>query len=954
MVERLAVDVLGPIRVRAADGTDVTPDGALQRRLLALLVLHRGHVVTVDAAVDALWPVTPPTNPAASLQNHVSRLRRSLPADAVASTPAGYCLDPSAIDLDGERLLDLLDRLEASADPAVDDEVAQLLAKWKGPAYPELDDIDDGRAEAGRLAELRCALAEARAERRLRTGQLDGLVAELRTLVVEAPLRERPRALLMEGLAATGRRAEALRVYDDYRRLLADELGIEPSALLTRQHADLLAGEEPSGERDLPSRVPAAPTPLLGREQLLDDVLAASQAHRVLTLVGPGGVGKTRLLVEIGHRLQDHDDTPVVLCELAPTDAATAADAVATAVGIDARPGVSGAERVASVIGDRSLTLLIDNCEHVLEPMAEFVEHVLAHCPSVRFVATSRERLRVRGEAVRVVPPLEVDGSGSTAVQLFLERARAVAPRFEPSPAELEVVSEIARRLDGLPLAIELAAARLHTHELAEVAAGIDERFALLSEGFRRSDRHGSLHATVSWSFDLLDERLQRVLADLSVFRGPFGVEDAAVICDVEPSAAAEALAGLVERSLVMRAPDRRHVLLETIRAFGAERVAETGRGEEVGRRHAHHQVEWLRTTQRTLSDPDSQALAAIDEAIPELRAALAWLLDHDDVDSAGQLITDLVDFGFFRLRPDVLTWADVVAAADPVDRGAHAPTVWAAKAYAAWMGGDLARHDECAARAVRVALGPDGELPEDVHAEVPTVRGNCGLFGGRLGEAAEWYGRAVAAARDDPVRRPFARSTALLAQAYADDPAARVTADELLAEVGDAASPCSAYAWYCAGEAVAISDPVLAAQRHTRALEIAACTHTSAVTGLAGASKASLAVRGGDLESAGRAYRELLAHWRRAGMWPTQWTMLRSVADLLARRGAFREAAVLEGAVRSTTAGHRIFGADEEALTELGSRLRAELGDEAYETARAEGTQFDGDAAVELALEAL
>jgi predicted ATPase/DNA-binding SARP family transcriptional activator len=949
------VDVLGPLRARGADGTDCTPDGALQRRLLALLVLRRGHVLPVDMAVEALWPSGPPANPAASLQSHVSRLRRCLPDGAVSSGPDGYRLDPSVLDVDADRIPELLERMPETADVIVEAEVDELLARWQGPAYPELDDVDDGRAEAARLDELRTAMREARAERRLETGRLEGLVSELRRLADEAPLRERPRSLMMRALAAAGRRVDALRAYDDFRRLLSDELGIEPSPLLVQQHAELLTGDGPvAAPTELPSHVPATTTTLLGRGALLSDVLDAASRHRVVTLVGPGGVGKTRLLLEAGHRLRDQDTRSVVLCELAPTFGEAAADRVAAALGIDARPGVSAASRIASVVGERHLVVLLDNCEHVLEPVAELVEQVLADCRNVRFVATSRERLRVQGEAVRVVPPLDVDGSSSTAVQLFLERGRAVAPGFEPSADDLEVIADVTRRLDGLPLAIELAAARLHTHDLAEVAAGLDARFALLSEGFRRSDRHGSLHAAVSWSYDLLDDQLQQVLVDLAVFNGTFDAADVAVVCDLDATTAADALARLVERSLVMRVPGRRHVLLETIRAFAAEQLASSGRVDTVNRRHADHHIERVWAAQRTLADHDSQALAAMDALMPELRAAVGWMLDHGDVEGAGLLVGGLIDYGFFRLRPDALVLADAVVDADPDDRSPHAALMWAAKAYAAWMAGDLREHDRCAERAVRVGAGPVGELGPDVHPEVPTVRGNTGLFAGRLDEATEWYGKAMAAAGTDRIRRAFACSTALLALAYSGDPAAARAAEDLLSEMGDDASPCAAYAWYAAGEAVAEADPALAADRYALAVEIAGRTHTSAVTGLAGASKASIDARHGDLDVAADAYRELLAHWRRAGMWPTQWTMLRSVAGLLARRGAQREAAVLEGAVRSTNAGHEIFGADEEALIELGTTLRAELGDEAYDAARAEGSHLDGDAAVDLALRCL
>ena len=240
--DRLRVEVLGPIRVRDPDGRDVTPDGMLQRRLLALLVLRRGRVVSVDAAIDVLWPDRPPRDPVAALHNHLFRLRRGLPDEVIESTGHGYRVTPSKIDLDADRLAAALSD-GAPADPAaLVATIDGVLARWHGPAYPELDDVDDGRAESIRLGELRIRAVEARAECQLAAGVTDGLVVELAALADEEPLRERPRALLMTALAKSGRQVEALRVYDDFRRLLGDELGIEPSPALAAQHAGLLGG----------------------------------------------------------------------------------------------------------------------------------------------------------------------------------------------------------------------------------------------------------------------------------------------------------------------------------------------------------------------------------------------------------------------------------------------------------------------------------------------------------------------------------------------------------------------------------------------------------------------------------------------------------------------------------------------------------------------------------------
>jgi predicted ATPase/DNA-binding SARP family transcriptional activator len=947
--DSLLVDVLGPLRVCDVAGRDVTPEGALQRRLLALLVLRRGRVVSVDSVIDVLWSVRPPRDPVAAVQNHVFRLRRGLPVDVIESTGTGYRMTASRIDLDADRLVAALAAPEA--EPAGLATIDAILERWQGPAYPELDDVDDGRAEAVRLQELRVRAMERRAEWRLATGVTDGLVAELTALVDQEPLRERPRALLMAVLAKAGRTAEALRVYDDFRRRLGDELGIEPSPALAAQHADLLAGTD-AGVWKPASRLPVPVTSLVGREALVDEVVAMAEAHRLVTLIGPGGVGKTRLLGEIGLRLRAaRPDRPVVMCELATASRESAVDVVAAALAIEGRPDVGLAERIGAALADTEIVVLLDNCEHVLDPVATLVELLLGRCPNVWVVTTSRERLRVPAERLCPVPTLSAAADDGPAVQLFVERARAVAPGFDPDPGELSVVTEIVRRLDGLPLAIELAAARLHTLGVAEVAAGLERRFALLSLGYRTSSRHGSLHAAVSWSFELLDAPLRRAFADLSAFAGPFTAADAAAICGVDAETVTATLDQLVERSLVMRAHDRSYMLLETLRAFGAEQLAVDARADATAERHARHYVEWIEAADRRLGEPGSNAtITEIDDALPELRAALAWLLDNDAIDLAGRLVAALLDYGFLRLRPDVLAWSERVAVADADGCSPLAPLVWAISGYAAWMAGDVAEAGARAAYARRLADRAGGPAL----AEVATLSGSYELFEGRLDEAARWYRQARATAGDDWAQRLVAAGSEVLALAYAGDPAAVDAAADLLAEVGDAATLYAAYAWYCAGEADLAVDVDRARERLDRALELAEMTHASFVAGVAGASKASIDACLGDPVAAAADYRRLITHWRRAGMWSTQWTMLRSIAGLLARLGRPRDAAVLLGAVRTTDAGHRIFGADAAALAELGARLQATLGDDAYQAALREGCQLDGDAAVELALRAL
>jgi predicted ATPase/DNA-binding SARP family transcriptional activator len=935
--------VLGPLRVTTAEGNDLTPSGALQRRLLALLVLHRGNVVTADTAIEVLWPSGLPADPGAALQNHMSRLRRDLPVDLITSTGDGYRLDPDAVDVDADRLVAYV---ADGADPA---NAEAILARWHGTAYPDLAECDAALAEAARLEELRTRASEVRAQSRLTHGDTAGLVAELTALAAEHPLRERPRSLLIEALTATGRRAEALRVYDDFRRLLGDELGIEPSPALAAQHAALLAGLAPKSGWGPATRLPHPTTSLIGRRDLVADVLERIGRERLVTLVGPGGVGKTRLVVELGHRLLEAEpERPVVLCELATGDASTAVDVVAAALGIDARPGVPLPDRIAEVLRPTSTVLLLDNCEHVLDRAAALAEHLLARCAGVRIVATSRERLRVAGEQVQPVPTLALGDTAAPAVQLFVERARAVWPGFDPDARQLATITGIVGRLDGLPLAIELAAARLHTHDVGEVAAGLDDRFALLTAGQRTSTRHGSLGAAVAWSYGLLDPDLQETFGDLSAFAAAFTAADAAAVANTDVTTATAQLAQLVERSLVIRAPERRYMLLETLRAFGAEQLQAAGRHARIAERHAEYQAEWLDAANRRLFKPGAGAMAEIESALPELRNAFGWALDNGRLELAGRLAVELLDFGFFRLRPDVLAWTERVLAADPDGSSALAPSVWCVASYAAWMAGDL---DECAARSRRaceIAERRGGPVPTDVLQAEASVA----LFRGELDAAAALYHAASERVNPhDPARPIVSGASEILALGYAGRDATASERIEALLERVPPDTCYAAYAWYCAGEADMSANPERARTRFARALEIAERTHTSFVIGTAGASKASLDARHGDPSQAAADYRRLILHWRRAGMWSTQWTMLRSIAGLLGRLGKHRDAAVLEGAIRATLAGHRIFGADEVALNELSRSLESAMGPDAYADAVRTGATLDGNAAVEHAL---
>ena len=751
----------------------------------------------------------------------------------------------------------------------------------------------------------------------------------------------------MAALEAAGRQVEAMRIYDDFRRLLADELGVEPSPALSARHVELLRGG--AGIVRPRHRLPSPVTSFLGRDQLVDQAVALSSAHRVVTMIGPGGVGKTRLLIEVGHRLLADDPTrPVVLCELAAASPDSVLDAVAAALGIDQRPNVPLHDRIVGLLEGSSLVLLLDNCEHVLDPIAELVDRVVVRCPGVTVLTSSRERLRVGGEQLCAVPPLPLASDGP-AQHLFVERAAAVRPGFAPSTTEQSIIDEVVARLDGLPLAIELAAARLHTMSVAEVAAGLDRRFRLLATGPRHVARHRSLAAAITWSYDLLDDELRRVLTDVSVFARAFTVDDAAAVCGVDAATARDALDTLTERSLVTPAADGRFALLETLRAFGADQLEASGRSATVAERHARHEVAWVEAAHARMRRADGAGvIAEIDAGVPELRAALTWCLDHGEVELAGRLVLGLSDYGYLRLRPDVLRWANEVLAHDPAGETPPAEELWATSSMWAWIVGDVPDTGVRLDRALAIAARK-GSRPTQLVLHMLSAQA---MIDGQLGTALTWLRHAIATA--DEGQALVVGGLRALTLSYGGDAAAIGAARDLLEQAGDTCTPHAAFAWYAAGEAVMGDDVALARSRLARALELADATGATLVTGLAGTTGVSIEARDGDPLVAAAEYRRLIGHWRRAGMWSSQWTMLRAIAVLLGRLGRDREAAVLVGAVTATTSGHRLFGTDEIALRELGVRLRASMGGAAYDAALDAGAVLDGDAAVEHALRAL
>ncbi|TMR33187.1 AfsR/SARP family transcriptional regulator [Actinomadura geliboluensis] len=589
--------ILGAVEARA--GGDAVPIGGPRvRALLAMLLLDAGRLVPAERLIDGLYGEDPPSGAANALQSQVSRLRRALgDAAPVEGLPAGYRIAVERDDVDAHRF----ERLAADARRAATaGEAAALLEEalglWRGAALADVS-APFAAAQAARLEEARAAAVEALAEARLRGGDPEPAVERLRDLVAAQPLRERARALLMRALHAGGRQAEALAVFEDGRRALAEELGADPSKELAEAHLAVLRGD--AAPEAVRPNLPAQLTSFVGREEELRRVRKMLAHGRLVTLLGPGGAGKTRLAIEAAGR----EGGEVCFVDLAPVVADEVPKAMLGALGLreggmlpaPGEPSPDAVERLVTALEGRHLLLVLDNCEHVVAPVARITRRLLGACPRLRVLATSREALAITGEALRPLPPLELppDGvpaealQGYPAVRLFLDRAEAVRPGFAVDEGNAGAVLRICRALDGLPLAIELAAARLRSLPVAEVATRLDDRFRLLSRGDRAAaPRHRTLRAVVEWSWDLLDEAERTLARRLTVFSGGLALEAAAGVCDLDD--ADELLVELADKSLV-QSDGSRYRMLDTVRAFCAERLAEAGERERFERAHAEY-----------------------------------------------------------------------------------------------------------------------------------------------------------------------------------------------------------------------------------------------------------------------------------------------------------------------------------------------------------------------------
>ncbi|GLU49109.1 BTAD domain-containing putative transcriptional regulator [Nocardiopsis ansamitocini] len=676
--------VLGPLAAWDTSGRQVKIPEAKVRAILANLLVHQGGPISADRLIDDLWGDAPPGRPLNTLQTKISQLRRALGPDQVVRQPAGYQLNLDGDGLDAYSFQQLTELAARTGNPRSRVKVlTDALALWRGPAYADVADAAFAGAEITRLEELRLAALEHRAAARLELGEHSATIAELGELVKLNPLREQLRALHMLALYKAGRQGEALDSFHDLRTKLGEELGVDPGPALSGLHTSILR-QEPSLVAEVPAvpyrtNLPSPATPLIGREKEVDSVrraLSAGQGGRLVTLTGPGGVGKTRLAISAARTLTEEFPDGVWLVEFAGLDrhasAGDVAERIITTLGLCDTAAESDPVDLVNwlcvAIADKRLLILLDNCEHVVEPVSVVATELLAAAAVTHTLVTTQEALDVPGETVCPVAPLALpklptvpsvriaeEIGRSSAVQLFVERAAAAVPGFAITPDNASFIASICRRLDGIPLALELVATRLRVLSPEQITEGLDDRFALpTGPGRGRPTRQQTLRAMIGWSWELLSDSERAVLRRLAVSADGSTLVGARTVCadrSVPERDVLDVLSRLVDRSLVVRDGERFR-LLESVAAYCMEQLAESGELAEVRLKFVRFHVAQAETAERNLRGPDQgRFLELLDTETVNMRRALELAVRHGEAALALRLVNALAWYWLLRSR---------------------------------------------------------------------------------------------------------------------------------------------------------------------------------------------------------------------------------------------------------------------------------------------------------------
>jgi len=937
-----------------------------QRLLLAVLLVDRDRPLPADRLAYELWGDHLPRDPPGALRTQVSRLRKMLPRHDLVTDESGYCLRVTPDALDADRF----EQLIAEAAAVEGRESLRLLETalelWRGPALDEFADRSFAQPRARRLEELQGAAREQRAELLLGAGRFAEAAVAAEALLTEEPERERARATLMEALYLLGRHTDALGIYQAWRIQLGEEHGLEPSPALQDLERQILqhtvAGSEPHAEGG--QRTPPLPRPVstfIGRHDDLRDAAALLDEVRLMTLWGPGGVGKTRLALELAAKVVGRYADGVHLCDLTVAERpADVTRALATGLGLREKAFQSLDGQLLDWLAHRRALVIFDNCEHVLAGVAQLAERITRLSDSVDVLATSRERLSVDGEHVWEVKPLSSSGSDSDAVDLFVERARATNPAFDDGGVDLETVGDICRQLDGLPLAIELAAARVRGLSLEELRHGLDRRFEILDAGPGKQARHRSLAAVLEWSYAQLTDEEQRVFDRLAVFCGPFDMDAAHAVATadgVSAGAVTAAVLRLVDCALVVEqhAPGpRRYALLDTMRRYGIGRLEAGDALIAAKDQHARWALGLTEAVERALNGPaEIEWAGRLRRHLDELRIAHTWFVASDAAASV-RLVAALRPYALWRGTSEVFRWAEVaVAAAGDTGAPRLAEAVLAAST-GAWQRGDLDAATAAAHMISDAALAAD---PAATRASLE-ARADVAILVGDLDVAAALFTEAHDLACDDGdlLQAVWDLGSASLAIAYRGD---AQQAFDVATEVCAVAERCGApsaraFAHFVVGEILASADPEAAEPHLLDAIELAESADSRFVVGLAEVALAAAKTHQQDVATALTYCEAAITEWNRSGAWTPLWVTLRTAVDLLARVEAYEDASVLCGALGASHVGAPPFGADAARMRDAVERLRAKLGDEDFAQYEQQGSTMAEPDVIAVALDAL
>ncbi|MGI8755527.1 MAG: BTAD domain-containing putative transcriptional regulator [Acidimicrobiales bacterium] len=972
---------MAPTELRVLGGLTLSGDGGPRRlggpkaqQLLSALVAHRRNPVSTDRLIETLWGAQPPKSAKATVQSLVSRLRVVLAGGIeITCESAGYRLDTILGDIDADQFEALLERSRAVPTQPSVPLLESALALWHGPAFGRYADLDEVRSEAVRLDELRLVATDAWAEARVTTGDPAPMVGELAALVSLHPLRESYWRLLALALYRTGRQAEALRRIDEFRQMLGQELGLDLSPTVRELEAQILAHDldlltppgPPSRRRTvgLGVRQLLGGTSFIGRDPDLRSLSTALRDQPLVTVTGPGGVGKTRLALRVAGNVADYFGDGVIVVEFAPLrDPAGTVQVIANALDIQQRPHQTIESTIEEHLVARRSLLVLDNCEHVTDAVAPVVDRLRSACPQLRILVTSREPLGLAGEHVEVLAPLTLptsdagsayEVSASSAVELFVARAAAATPGFTLSDDNAAAVAGICRRLDGLPLGLELAAARLRSMGIDTLAARLHHRTDLLGQTQRCADgRQRTLNELVAWSHELLQPEEQDVFEQLAVFAGGFDLSAAEAVCSIGATQmpTLDHLASLVDKSMVVLVDSSsgRYRMLEPLREFGMDRLRERGTLAITEDRHLNC---FLDVAERCASGLDSAEEATwsaeLARDLDNFRAAHLTALRRGDADRALRLVASLREFAFRRVQYEVTSWASASMTLRGASDHPDLSTVIAMAGYGKFVHGDIDAAISLGHRALDAhgdAESSDSGLPE-------RVLGNALFYLEQADEAQVWMDRMLQSARRSGSHARIAHALYMRSVAQTsigDGIRGAVLAGEASAAAAAAGSPTAhAQASYALGVALERTDPNEALAHLERASAVAAEAGNRWIEAFALTEVHWLRAKQGQHLRALAGYAEVVELWYLGGDWANQWLSLRRVLGILIDLGAFEVAAVLHGALIAVGAAHALpfEPAAAERLSKNVEHLRSLLGPAAFADAVRQGASMkDGE----------